>query len=121
MTSHLTTHVLDAVSGSPAAGVGLVLAEASGSSVVGEVSGTIIAHGRTDADGRLGLGPEVLPAGDYSLTFLTGEYFAAQGTPTFYPSVTVTFTVDATDDGSVRHHHVPLLLSPFAYSTYRGS
>jgi 5-hydroxyisourate hydrolase len=72
-------------------------------------------------DGRLALGPERLPAGDYMLTFLTGEYFAARSVPTFYPHITVTFSVEVADDGSSRHYHVPLLLSPFAYSTYRGS
>jgi 5-hydroxyisourate hydrolase len=121
MTSHLTTHVLDAASGAPAAGVGVVLAVASGDAVVAEVPGALLAHGATDADGRLGLGPEHLAAGDYTLTFLTGEYFAAQGLATFYPFVTVTFSVEVADDGSSRHYHVPLLLSPFAYSTYRGS
>lgn len=119
--THVTTHVLDAASGAPAAGVGVVLAEASGASVVAETPGSVIAHGATDADGRLALGPDLLPAGDYTLTFLTGEYFAAQGVDTFYPFVTVTFIVEARDDGTSPHYHVPLLLSPFAYSTYRGS
>ncbi|MBK8463826.1 MAG: hydroxyisourate hydrolase [Nigerium sp.] len=104
--SHLTTHVLDASSGTPAAGVGVTLTGAAGqawSSV-------------TDADGRLGLGPGVLPAGDYELVFATGAYFASRDIDAFYPSVTVTFTVAA-----LPHYHVPLILSPFAYSTYRGS
>lgn len=121
MTSHLTTHVLDAATGAPAEGVAVVLAAASGGSVVAETGGAIIAHGTTDADGRAALGPEQLPAGDYTLTFLTGAYFAALEVETFYPFVTVTFTVEVADDGSSRHYHVPLLLSPFAYSTYRGS
>ncbi|KAA9149129.1 hydroxyisourate hydrolase [Microbacterium lushaniae] len=107
--THLTTHVLDAVSGEPAAGIAVTLAPAAAT--------TPLAQGTTDADGRLALGPERLEAGDYGLTFRTGAYFAARGTATFHPSVTVTFTVD--DSG--RHLHVPLLLSPFAYSTYRGS
>ena len=73
----------------------------------------------TDADGRArDLGPAVLPPGIYRLVFDTGAYFASQGTePAFFPEVTVTFRVG----GEARHHHVPLLLSPFAYSTYRGS
>ncbi|GAA1977750.1 hydroxyisourate hydrolase [Microbacterium pumilum] len=121
MTSHLTTHVLDTATGAPAASVGVVLAGASGDSVVAETSGAIIAHGATDADGRLSIGPEHLPAGTYTLTFLTGEYFAARGVETFYPFITVTFIVEVADDGSSRHYHVPLLLSPFAFSTYRGS
>lgn len=115
--THLTTHVLDAATGTPAAGVGVFLAAASGDSVLAEVPGSVLAHGATDDDGRLAIGPETLVPGDYTLTFLTGEYFTGRGVKTFYPHVTVTFTVD---DAS-RHHHVPLLLSPFAYSTYRGS
>ena len=119
--THVTTHILDAATGQPAAGVGVALAAASGDAVVAEVPGAIIAHGVTDADGRLSLGPDQLAPGVYTLTFLTGEYFAEQGTATFYPFVTVTFIVDVADDGTSRHLHVPLLLSPFAYSTYRGS
>ena len=119
--THVTTHILDAATGLPAAGVRVALAAASGDSVLAEVPGAIIAHGVTDADGRLAIGPDELTPGDYTLTFLTGEYFSAQGAPTFYPFVTVTFSVDVADDGTSRHFHVPLLLSPFAYSTYRGS
>lgn len=106
--THLTTHVLDAALGEPASGMEVTLA------AVGE---SIIAQGITDADGRLHLGPDTLPAGDYTLTFATGPYFAGRGVETFYPAVTVTFTVT---EGR-GHHHVPLLLSPFGYSTYRGS
>jgi 5-hydroxyisourate hydrolase len=112
MRPHLTTHVLDAATGSPAPGVAVALATASGAPV---------AEATTDADGRAGLGPEQLSAGVYALTFATGAYFAAHGVDTFYPSVTVTFSVEVADDGTSRHYHVPLLLSPFAYSTYRGS
>lgn len=121
MTSHLTTHVLDAATGGPAVGVGVVLTAASGESFIAEAPGAVLAHDETDADGRLSLGPETLPAGDYTLTFLTGEYFAAREVPTFYPFITVNFSVEATADGTTKHYHVPLLLSPFAYSTYRGS
>lgn len=110
--SHLTTHVLDAATGEPAVGVAVELADARGLPV---------ADGVTDADGRAGLGPEVLAAGEYTLAFRTGAYFAARGVETFYPFVTVTFSVDIAADGTSRHLHVPLLLSPFAYSTYRGS
>jgi 5-hydroxyisourate hydrolase len=74
------------------------------------------AEARTDGDGRVGaLGDP--GEGVHRLRFDTGAYFAAAGVATFYPEVTVTFTV--TDAGA--HLHVPLLLSPFAYSTYRGS
>ena len=109
--SHLTTHILDATRGAPAATVGVSLARhpAGGES-------RQIAAGYTNADGRLALGPELLEPGTYALTFATGAYFADQGVESFYPLVTVTFTV--VDD---RHYHVPLLLSPFSYSTYRGS
>ena len=107
MASHLTTHVLDATSGTPAAGIEVVLAD---------VSGQEWGRGATDDDGRLALGPERLDPGDYTLAFATAAYFAARGVDAFYPSVAVTFTV-----AERPHYHVPLLLSPFAYSTYRGS
>ena len=70
----------------------------------------------TDADGRVGSLGGDLAAGDYRLRFDTGAWFAAAGVAAFYPEVVVTFTV-ARDE----HHHVPLLLNPFGYSTYRGS
>ena len=77
-----------------------------------------VATAVTDADGRVSqLGPDELPPGEYRLRFDTGAYFAARGVDTFYPEVVL--TVRVADDG--RHVHVPLLLSPFAYSTYRGS
>lgn len=103
----LSTHVLDAALGRPAAGVPVRL----------EHGNVILAHAVTDDDGRVrelgDLG--VLGVGTYRLVFDTAAYFA--GAPCFYPEVVVTFAViDA-----AQHHHVPLLLSPFAYSTYRGS
>jgi 5-hydroxyisourate hydrolase len=102
----LSTHVLDAALGRPAAGVAVRL----------QRDGQPVADAATDADGRVReLG--ALDAGTYTLTFDTGGYFAATGQQGFYPEVAVTFVV--TDPG--QHHHVPLLLSPFAYSTYRGS
>jgi len=104
---HLTTHVLDATRGVPAAGIDLVLST---------VDGDVIATGTTDADGRAALGPDVLPRGDLQLRFGTGRYHRAVGVPAFHPFVVVAFTVSGTE-----HLHVPLLLSPFAYSTYRGS
>ena len=108
MTSQLTTHVLDAMTGAPAAGVDVALRSADGA---------VLARGTTNDDGRLALGPDHLSEGSYELTFATGAYFAATGTPAFYPSVTITVAVDE----AAAHYHVPLLLSPFAYSTYRGS
>lgn len=105
--SHLTTHVLDASRGVPAAGIAVRLTSD------GELHGS----GTTDADGRIAeLGPEVLTPGTYTLTFATGPYFAALGQPTIYPSVAITFTVDGPG-----HLHLPVLLSPFSYTTYRGS
>jgi 5-hydroxyisourate hydrolase len=105
----ISTHVLDAALGRPAAGVAVRLDGPSGSPPVEAV---------TDSDGRvrdLAAGP--LAGGTYRLRFDTGGYFAAGGRPAFYPEVIITFTV--TEAGE--HYHVPLLLSPFAYSTYRGS
>jgi 5-hydroxyisourate hydrolase len=110
--SHVTTHVLDTGSGKPAAGVAVTLQVLDGGRWV------LIAAGFTDADGRIKeLGPDRLPSGTYRLGFDTGAYFAATGTETFFPEVTLTFGVAEAQE----HYHVPLLLSPFAYSTYRGS
>lgn len=114
--THLTTHVLDAATGAPAVGVGIALARLKNGGVLEPID-----EGATDDDGRLALGPDLLTAGVHSLTFNTGTYFARLDTPTFFPFVTVTFTVEVAPDGTSRHYHVPLLLSPFAYSTYRGS
>jgi 5-hydroxyisourate hydrolase len=105
----VSTHVLDAMAGVPAAGVSVLL-ERRGAD--GEWHATD--RGTTGPDGRLRF-PGTVLAARCRLTFATGEYFAARGAASFYPEVTVTFTVA---DG---HYHVPLLLSPFAYSTYRGS
>lgn len=104
--SHVTTHVLDAATGRPAAGIAVTLRGPDGE----------VASGATDADGRIReLGPTELPPGDYELEFATGPWFAAAGIDAFYPRVVVAFRL------GTGHHHVPLLLSPFAYSTYRGS
>ncbi|GGL04656.1 hydroxyisourate hydrolase [Planomonospora parontospora] len=102
----LSTHVLDAAVGRPAEGVAVrLLAD----------DGTPVAEGSTDADGRIeGWRPG---PGVHRLVFDTGAYFAARGTDSFYPEVCVAFRVGDPDE----HYHVPLLLSPFAYSTYRGS
>jgi len=110
--SHITTHVLDAARGLPASDVEITLEQRA------DDTWTEVGRGRTNADGRLAsLGPAALPVGRYRVTFDTGAYFAAQGTDTFYPEVAV--VVELTDPAA--HYHVPLLLSPFAYSTYRGS
>ncbi|KQU49291.1 5-hydroxyisourate hydrolase [Rhodococcus sp. Leaf278] len=109
MTSHVTAHVLDAARGIPAQGLSIELADADGSSVARAV---------TDEQGRVSsLGPSELMPGTYRLTFATGAYFAAQNTECFHPEVVVTFEITAPD----QHYHIPLLLSPFAFTTYRGS
>lgn len=107
--SGLSTHVLDAVTGAPAAGIAVVLQDASG---------TELSSGVTDSDGRIGqVTTEALVPGIYHLVFDTGNWFADNDITGFYPEVDICFEIDDPD----RHHHVPLLLSPFAYSTYRGS
>jgi 5-hydroxyisourate hydrolase len=117
-TSAITTHVLDTARGLPAAGVAVRLERGPGDGQP-PPGQPPLGQSVTDAGGRArDLGPAVLPPGIYRLVFDTGAYFASQGTePAFFPEVTVTFRVG----GEARHHHVPLLLSPFAYSTYRGS
>ena len=110
--SKVTTHVLDAVTGRPAVGVAVVLERR-------EPGGWgLVAEGRTDDDGRVGrLGPDELDAGTYRVTFAVAAYFAEHGQETFYPEVVIGFTLD----DPAAHYHVPLLLSPYAFSTYRGS
>ncbi len=109
----VTTHVLDTATGNPAAGVKVILESqaANGWQELGQ--------GRTNEQGRLG---DLLPAGKplvagvYRLVFDTGAYFKAQDRKTFFPRVEVIFEVEKAEE----HYHVPLLLSPFGYSTYRG-
>ena len=112
--SGLSTHVLDVSVGRPAAAVAVSL------EILRDGVWQALAAGATNDDGRV---PRLLPdgtalvPGDYRLTFDTAGYFAARGTESFYPAVTVAFTVR----DAAQHHHVPLLLSPFGFSTYRGS
>ncbi len=109
--SAITTHVLDTALGRPAEGVPVRL-EAVSDSV------TILASATTNADGRVAdLGPDRVEAGTYRLVFDTATYFAATGQSAFFPEVSLTFTLTDPE----QHHHVPVLLSPFAYSTYKGS
>lgn len=111
--SAITTHVLDAATGSPAVGLQVALEQHD------DGGWRELARATTDEDGRCReLGPAVAPLGTYRITFGTGAWFAAAGRETFYPEVVVTFVLADPDRA---HHHVPLLLSPFAYSTYRGS
>jgi 5-hydroxyisourate hydrolase len=112
--SGITTHVLDTSLGRPASGVAVRLERREGSAWLD------LARGATDADGRC---TNLLPDGTslqpsiYRLSFDSAGYFGRRGVPTFYPEVAVTFEVRE----PAQHHHVPLLLSPFGYSTYRGS
>lgn len=107
--SYISAHVLDAAAGAPAVGVGVQLATASGE---------VLGDQQTNADGRVtSLGPDLLEPGDYRVTFGSGAYFLGQGHATFFPEVSVAFTVVAGE----KHYHVPLLLSPYSYTTYRGS
>jgi 5-hydroxyisourate hydrolase len=110
----ISTHVLDASVGAPAAGVPVVLSRGETAAEPGAGQWRPVESGVTDADGRCRFAA-VTSAGTYRLAFATGPYFAARSVAAFYPEVTITFTAG---DG---HFHVPLLLSPFAYSTYRGS
>jgi len=103
----VSTHVLDAVAGRPAAGMAVRL-------LAGD---DVVAEGVTDADGRCRLTGEPTAGGPHRLVFATGPWSQAQGRDTFWPEVVLTFAVHE----PAEHHHVPLLLSPFAYSTYRGS
>lgn len=108
--SLVTTHVLDTSTGTPAAGLTVVLERLHGDPPV-------LASADTDGDGRVReLGPPVLEPGGYRLRFNTGAYFVERGVASFHPEVSVTFEV-----GDADHYHVPLLLSPFGYTTYRGS
>ena len=109
----LSSHVLDAVRGRPAHGVGIRWERLH----VGQWE--LVAESVTDHDGRVSDWGGNVPTteGLHRLVFGSGEYFAGQGSTTFYPEVVVVFEVVDPD----AHHHVPLLLSPFAYSTYRGS
>ena len=110
--SRITTHVLDTARGRPAAGVPVTLELLSGD------SWKTIGRGRTDADGRAReLCDGDVAVGRYRLTFETGAYFAASGVEGFFPVAQIVFDVRNAGE----HHHVPLLLSPFGYSTYRGS
>lgn len=107
--SPITTHILDTAQGKPAPGIGVVL------EIKNNGQWTILGQGTSDADGRVGdLLPadQILTPGVYRLTFAVEAYQSG-----FWPEVTLTFTVANPD----QHYHVPLLISPFGYSTYRGS
>lgn len=112
--SPITTHVLDTRTGQPAAGMSIEL-----ETFVHE-QWKSLGRGITDSNGRI---TDLLPSdfslsmGKYRMTFETGSYFVLQGVPHFYPVVSIEFEVHA----PAEHYHIPLLISPFGYSTYRGS
>ncbi|WP_439892585.1 hydroxyisourate hydrolase [Ralstonia sp. 25C] len=110
----LSVHVLDQQTGTPAAAVRVTLEART------DGAWRTIGSGTTDTDGRikaLETGAQPFTTGDYRVTFHTGDYYSARHTPTFFPEVPVVFHVQ--DAG--QHYHIPLLLSPFGFSTYRGS
>lgn len=109
--SPITTHVLDTAKGRPAQDIAIVLERKEGGQFV------VVGQGRTDADGRLRtlLEPGTLRSGTYRITFELAAYYGAE--PHFFPEASLVFLV--TEESA--HYHVPLLLSPFGYSTYRGS
>jgi 5-hydroxyisourate hydrolase len=111
--SGITTHVLDISRGKPASAVLVTLERRTASG-----NWTPIGHGETDNDGRLKtLTPEPLENGTYRLTFDTATYFRERHVETFYPEAIIVFNVS----DSAQNYHVPLLLSAWGYSTYRGS
>ncbi len=109
MSHSISTHVLDTALGAPARGIAVELLSGS----------EVLARGTTDADGRIGSWDlrGSLVAGPYALRFRVAEYFAATSRTTFYATITVDFLVESAQ----AKYHVPLLLSPYGYSTYRGS
>tara|TARA_B100001093_G_C26314773_1_gene795100 strand:- start:249 stop:593 length:345 start_codon:yes stop_codon:yes gene_type:complete len=114
MTSQITTHILDTSLGRPASGVTVMLERQTAK---GEW--TQLGAGETDADGRNKslMTDQSLTEGLYRISFETGPYFDSQSVDGFYPSVSIVFKVVDPNE----HYHVPLLLNPYGFSTYRGS
>ena len=113
--SHITTHILDISNGKPASGVTVTL-----EFFIALETWRELGRGITDSDGRIKtlLSPDVdFQTGTYRLTFETAAYFNSHHIDSFYPHVSISFIVTDSD----QHYHVPLLLSPFGFSTYRGS
>jgi 5-hydroxyisourate hydrolase len=113
--STISTHILDTARGAPASGVAVYLESQNTDETWVELS-----HAWTDDDGRVKpffLVEEPLPAGVYRLVFDTEPYFSGLNTECFYPQVAIVFKID----DQPQHYHIPLLISPFGYSTYRGS
>ena len=111
--SQVTTHILDTTGGKPAADVTIIL-------YLGENDEwTELARGKTNEDGRITdllAKDNLLQQGIYKLRFETKDYFDKNRTATFYPYVEIVFDIQ-----SIEHYHIPLLLNPFGYTTYRGS
>jgi len=106
----LSTHVLDTAVGRPAPGIRVSLSR----------DDAMLGSARTDSDGRVrefGGAATALSPGNYQLTFFVAEYFSNAGRECFFPDIVIRFTMGA----GPQHYHVPLLLSPFGYSTYRGN
>lgn len=122
----ISTHILDTSLGTPARGIRVTLDHVSDSSLLereeygaGSIRRRLLASAATDADGRVKdlTGGVAIGAGVYRLCFEVGEYFTASERDSFYPEVTVVFRIG----DAKQHYHVPLLVSPFGYSTYRGT
>jgi len=111
--SQITTHILNTTIGKPAAGITIILYRGEND------EWTELKRGKTKDDGRINdlLAKDVLlQIGIYKLRFETKDYFDKIQTPTFYPFVEITFDIQSSE-----HYHIPLLLNPFGYTTYRGS
>jgi len=112
--SQITTHVLDTSKGSPAEGIQIKLQKPIGTNEWEDIT-----SGITNSDGRItGFLDDnmILEPGRYRMEFMTGEYFNSTNTQGFYPYVHIVFEIQDTE-----HYHIPLLLNPYGYSTYRGS
>ena len=111
----ITSHVLDTAAGSPAVGVQVTLDV--NRDATDSANWETVATGVTDDDGRTGVLVEDATSGHYRITFDVGTWYASTKTRTFFPTVRIEFNLDQADP----HYHLPLLLSPFGYTTYRGS
>ena len=110
--TRITTHVLDTSRGQPASGIMVRLDRLTGA------RSEPVASARTDVEGRVReLTSEPVPTGHYRLSFETAEWFRASGRETLYPEIVIHFSVSESEP----HYHIPVLLAPFGYTTYRGS
>lgn len=114
----LSTHVLNTTTGLPAAGLSFALFSAVSDDAASDSAATAVETGTTDTDGRYRFTTPLDP-GTYRIRFATADYL--DGTATLYPYVDITFTVSDERGGANGHLHIPLLLSPYGYSTYQGS